>query len=338
MVLKFDDDARCAGSTTARTEVAALQQLIDKCEAFEFGPYRLIPSKRILLAGQDHVELGSCAFDILALLLRHRGEVVSRRQILEQVWPGLTIDEANLRVQMSDLRRALGIAGEGSAYIKNVQGRGYVFVAPVKLLAPCKQTIPNATYSLTGRLPSRSQCVIGRNDTVQTVVSQILACRFRNHRWPWGIGKTTVAVELGHRVASEFNNEVYYVDLGSLKAADMVLPTIATALGCTVQSGDLLAGLTASTADRRLLVIFDCCEHVIEIAAEVTAALFRDAPQVHLIATSREALRAEGETVFIIDPLGLPTEKKELTAEKAFAAASVQLFMQRAASSGYARS
>ena len=84
-----------------------LQKRVDKCEAFEFGPYRLIPSKRTLLAGQDPVELDGRAFDILALLLRHRGEVVTRRHLLDQVWPGVIMDEATLRVQMSELSRAL---------------------------------------------------------------------------------------------------------------------------------------------------------------------------------------------------------------------------------------
>ena len=141
---------------------------------------------------------------------------------------------------------------------------------------------------------------------------------------------------MGHRLASEFNNEVCYVDLGSLKEPDLVLPSMATALGYTVQSDDLLTGLAAFVADRRLLLILDCCEHVIEVAATVAAMLFRDAKQIHLIATSREALRADGETVYFIEPLGLPLESEDLTADEAIAAASVELFMRRAASSGYA--
>src|ERR1044072_9335034 len=108
-----------------------MKQRFDEFESFEFGPYRLIPSERVLLAGEDPVQLGSRAFDILTLLLRHQGEVVSRREILDQVCPDLTIDEANLRVQMSDLRRALKSRDKSSSYIKNVQGRGYVFVAPI---------------------------------------------------------------------------------------------------------------------------------------------------------------------------------------------------------------
>jgi hypothetical protein len=71
----------------------------DECEVFQFGPLRLVPARRLLLAGENRIELGSRAFDILALLVRRRGEVVSRRRILEHVWPDLIVDESNLRVQ-----------------------------------------------------------------------------------------------------------------------------------------------------------------------------------------------------------------------------------------------
>jgi DNA-binding winged helix-turn-helix (wHTH) protein len=114
--------------------LAILQQRLDECEAFEFGQYRLIPSKRIL-TGQKRHQLGSRAFDILELLVRHRGEIVSRREILQQVWPGLTVDETNLHVQISGLRRVLGSRDDGSEYIKNVPGRGYVFVGVVRTVS-----------------------------------------------------------------------------------------------------------------------------------------------------------------------------------------------------------
>ena len=93
-----------------------------------------------------------------------------------------------------------------------------------------------------------------------------------------GIGKTTLAIELGHRLAGEFGSQICYVDLGSLKAPDLVLPTVAVAVGYTVNSDDLLPGLTSFVADRRLLLILDCCEHVIDAVAGLAAALFREAP------------------------------------------------------------
>lgn len=306
-----------------------MQQPVD--EVFEFGPYSLIPSKRVLLAGHTPVELGGRAFDILTLLLRHHGEVVGRRQILDQVWPGLTIDESNLRVQMSELRRVLG-GGKGSAYIKNVQARGYVFVAPAR-----RARAAGTPTSPLARVPEPSKFLLGRDDAIDTLVSRALARRFVTIVGPGASGKTVLALEVGRRLAGEFNSEVHYVDLGSVRAQNLVLRSIARALGYAAQSGDLLQELARFAGDRRLLLIVDCCEHVIDVAANVLAALFHHVPQLHLIATSREPLRADGETVYFLNPLGLPVERDHISAVEALASASVSLLMHNAAVGGYDR-
>ena len=101
-------------------------------EVLKFGRYYLIPSRRLLLDGQQQVELGGRAFDILALLVKRSGEVVTHRQILDQVWQDLTVSESSIRVQVSDLRRAL--ASNCERFIVTVPTRGYVFVAPVQRL------------------------------------------------------------------------------------------------------------------------------------------------------------------------------------------------------------
>jgi DNA-binding winged helix-turn-helix (wHTH) protein len=110
-----------------------LQKNADEPEAFKFGTYCLIPSRRLLLAGQDRIELGSRAFDILVLLVKRCGDVVSSQQIFEYAWPDMIVESSNIRVQMRSLRRALG------AYqrpIVTVRSRGYVFVVPVHHLSP----------------------------------------------------------------------------------------------------------------------------------------------------------------------------------------------------------
>jgi predicted ATPase/DNA-binding winged helix-turn-helix (wHTH) protein len=312
-----------------------LQERANDTEVFQFGPYRLIPSKRLLLLGQDHVELGSRAFDMLVLLVRRHGEVLTRREIIDQVWSDLTVDETNLRAQVAQLRRILGRGEEGEDYVKNVRGRGYVFVAPVQAAASSDAPPAIALPPTRGRLPGRLQRLVGRRQALNAIAARMQACRFLSLVGAGGIGKTTLAIELGHRLAARFDGQVCYIDLGSLKAPDLVMPTIAVALGYTVNSADLLPGLTSFLAERRLLLILDCCEHVIEAVAGLTAAVFRDAPKVHLLVTSREPLRAEGETVLFIEPLDLPAQKPDLTAAEALDSASVQLFMQRAAASGY---
>lgn len=278
--------------------------------------------------------LGSRAFDILVLLLERRGEVVNRRDMIEHVWPDLIVDESNLRVQMSELRRALGTREGGSSFIRTVPGRGYLFVAPVHAVSSCEAPVL-PTMSTLGRLPVRRPNLVGRDHALDALVRQTLAGRFVSIVGPGGIGKTTLAIELGHRLTDEFDNEVFYVDLCSVDAPDLVLPTIAAALGYTATPEDLLTGLTSFVGDRRLLLVIDCCEHVVEAVANAASVLFQKAQSLYLVATSREALRVEGETVYFADPLGLPAVNEDLTAAEALAADSVRLFMHCAMAGGY---
>jgi DNA-binding winged helix-turn-helix (wHTH) protein len=120
-------------SGTDKVQVSSLQKRADEPEAFKFGPYCLIPGRRLLLAGQDRIELGSRAFDILVLLVRRSGDVVSSQQIFKHAWPDMIVESSNIRFQIGGLRRAL------SAYQRSivaVRSRGYVFVVPVQRLSP----------------------------------------------------------------------------------------------------------------------------------------------------------------------------------------------------------
>ena len=304
-------------------------------EVFRFGPYRLLPSNRALLLGERQLELGSRAFDILVMLVRAHGAVISRKEILSKVWPDVVVDETNLRAQIAQLRHVLQQDADTDTYISNVRGRGYVFIAPVERIAATPAPPTPAIRPTRWRLPGRLHRLIGRQETLTLLSSQLREHRFIAIVGPGGVGKTTAAIELGHRVAADFDNDVCYVDLGSLSAADQVLPTVALSLGYPVQSGDLLAGLASFLADRNMLLILDCCERVIDAVSELSATLFSHAPRVHLLATSRETLRAEGEVVHLLEPLQVPSDKPSLTAVEALTAPSVQLFMQRATASGY---
>src|SRR5258708_12272940 len=101
-------------------------------QAISFGPYRLLTEQRLLLEGDRPVRLGSRAFDILAALVERAGEVVGKEQLIARAWPQTFVEEANLKIQMSALRRALGDGQGGNRYVITVPGRGYNFVAPVR--------------------------------------------------------------------------------------------------------------------------------------------------------------------------------------------------------------
>jgi len=91
-----------------------------------FRDFEVWPGDRLLLRGRQPVCIGSRAFDLLVVLLRSRGEIVSKEAIVEYVWPSTTVEESNLRFQVASLRKALGADRE---LIKSIPGRGYLFAA-----------------------------------------------------------------------------------------------------------------------------------------------------------------------------------------------------------------
>ena len=99
--------------------------------AISFGPFHILPSQRLLLEGDQPLRLGSRAFDILVVLVERAGELVSKNELRSLVWPGTFVEDGNLKVQVSALRRTLRDGEDGSRYITTVAGRGYRFVAPV---------------------------------------------------------------------------------------------------------------------------------------------------------------------------------------------------------------
>jgi DNA-binding winged helix-turn-helix (wHTH) protein len=100
-------------------------------EAFTFGPFCLQPGLRVLRKGSAEVRLGSRALDMLVALVEHAGTVLTHRELMGVAWPDLVVEESNVRVQVSNLRRALGCGRDGLKYISSVAARGYCFVAEV---------------------------------------------------------------------------------------------------------------------------------------------------------------------------------------------------------------
>jgi predicted ATPase/DNA-binding winged helix-turn-helix (wHTH) protein len=305
-----------------------------------FGPFRLLAAERLLYQGDVALRLGSRALDILIVLVERAGEVVSKRDLIARVWPDVVVDESSLRVQLVSLRKALGDGQAGARYVTNVPGRGYCFVAPVSRAAtPARlQTITErpiaASKPVSGydtQLPAQLTRMVGREDAVRIISSQLAGQRFVSIVGPGGMGKTTVAVSVSHVFVAEFEVPACFVDLGALTTPDLVAATIASALGVVVESANPLPSLMAFLRHRRLLLVLDCCEHVVEVTATLAERIFRDAPEVHILATSREKLRVEGEHVHRLMPLESPPDEEGLTAAKALAYSAVQLFVERAA-------
>jgi predicted ATPase/DNA-binding winged helix-turn-helix (wHTH) protein len=304
--------------------------------AVSFGPFRLFAAERQLKKGDEPVQLGGRALDTLIALVERAGEVVTQGELISRVWPDVTVEEANLRVHIASLRKALGDRREGTRYIVTVPGRGYSFVAPVTLSMP--QSSPSreaAVFDRPQRLPPKLTRMIGRDDTIRALSAQLMMYRFVSIVGAGGVGKTTVAISVAHMLLDGFEGAVFFIDLAALTDARLVPTAVARALGLMVPARDPLRSLAAFIGDKKMLLVLDNCEHVIDAAATVAERVFDETPQAHVLTTSHEALRVEGEHVHLLYALDCPPEDSGLTAVEALACPAVQLFMERAAASGH---
>src|SRR5882757_7054951 len=169
--------------------------------AISFGPYRLLAAQRLLLERDKPVRLGSRAFDVLAALVERAGEVVGKEQLIARAWPHTFVEESNLKIQVSALRRALGDGQGGNRYVITVPGRGYNFVAPVRREEPSRASPPPTVASaVMHNLPFAVTRMIGREDAVAALVARLLRQRLVTVVGPGGIGKTTVALAVAERM------------------------------------------------------------------------------------------------------------------------------------------
>jgi predicted ATPase/DNA-binding winged helix-turn-helix (wHTH) protein len=299
-----------------------------------FGPFRLSVTERLLEKEGVRVRLGSRALDILIALVERPAEVVTKKELFARVWPNLVVDEGSLRYHVSALRKALSEGRSGTRYVTNVSGRGYCFVAPISRAAAAPAPLRNSLAHSPVGLPPSPTRMVGREEAIQLVSEELTARRFLTIVGPGGIGKTTIATAVGHSMLASFDGAVHYVDFGSLGIPSLVPNRVALTAGLPGNFDDPLAALHAFLRDRRMLLVLDSCEHLIETIAPLAERIFQAAPEVHILATSREPLQVEGEQVHRIHPLAFPPDDESLTAAQALAFPAVQLFVERAAAHG----
>jgi predicted ATPase/DNA-binding winged helix-turn-helix (wHTH) protein len=298
--------------------------------AISFGPFRLLATQRLLLEGDNPVRLGSRAFDILVFLIERAGEVVGKEELIARVWPRTFVEEANLKIQVSALRRALGDGQGGNRYIVTVVGRGYNFVAPVGLEESSGVPSPPRTAAtVVHNLPFAATRMIGREEAVAALVSRLSRQRLVTIIGPGGIGKTTVALAVAEHMIASYEDGLWLVDLAPLGDPRLVPSAVATVLGLESRSDEPLPALVAALRGSRMLLVLDNCEPVIDAAASLAVAILGQAPAVSILATSREPLRVAGEREYRLGPLSSPQPSSNLTAADASAFPAVQLFVER---------
>ncbi len=293
-----------------------------------FGPFELNAAERSLKKAGHVIPLGGRAYDILIALLESAGEVVGKAELIARAWPDVTVEEGSLRVHLSALRKALGDGQFGDKYIANIQGHGYSFIAPVARL-PADDDRVNASAG-TSNLPPALGRMVGRNNVVLEMQGLLQAGRrLITVLGAGGIGKTTVALSVGHGALADFTGAAFFADLSTVNDQEHLIGAIASAVGLGPHLVDPKQALLNFLRPRRALIILDSCEHLIEKIAEIAGSIFQNAPGIYILATSREALHVPGEHVLRLCPLDCPPEQAGLTASEVIAYPAVRLFAER---------
>ncbi|UVC10494.1 winged helix-turn-helix domain-containing protein [Rhizobium sp. TH2] len=305
----------------------------DTADRLTFGPFTLSVSQRLLARDEAPIDLGARAMDLLITLASAPNKLMSKQDLISQVWPDVIVEEGSLRFHMTGLRKALGDGQDGARYITTIAGRGYCFVAPItrRRAPPAARSNADFPHAI---LPSRLDRMVGREEDIIRLSDKLMKSRMVTIVGVGGVGKTTVATAVAHNVAPSFNGAVLFADYGMLSDSGLVAAGIASMLGLPVGSEDVRPSLLAYLQDKQILLILDTCEHLIDAIADLASNIIDSAPQVYLLATSREALRIEAESIYRLDTLACPPDDPDISSEMILSFPAIQLFMERAAASG----
>jgi predicted ATPase/DNA-binding winged helix-turn-helix (wHTH) protein len=262
-----------------------------------FGPaqrFELQPAERRLLVDGKPAALGRRALDVLIALAERPDHLLTKSELLDRVWPGLVVEEANLQMQISNLRKVLG--GE---LITTVPGRGYRFAATVGSAAAKSAAAPAATRVLAGpRLIGRDLDLARLEGLLQAGSGACVTLVGSS-----GVGKTSLA----RAAAARWPDRSVWVDLAALAQGQQIAGALARALDLQLTGGEAEAPaqLLAALQGQVLLLVLDNAEHLIESCAEL-ATLLRPLASVQLLVTSQVPLAVAGERVLRLEPLALP--------------------------------
>jgi predicted ATPase/DNA-binding winged helix-turn-helix (wHTH) protein len=276
---------------------------------YAVGDFEVRPGERRVLCGGAPVALGSRAFDLLLCLIEHRDRVVDKSELLELVWPGVVVEEANLTVHVSALRKLLGAQA-----VATVPGRGYRFA-----MAVAETTSEAPVRENRHSLPAERDAFVGRAGALGELSQRIRSgARLVSVLGIGGTGKTRLATRYGRNALSEFPGGVWFCDLAPARGLDGVVSAVAHGLNVPLGRDDPVVQLGHAIAGRgRCLVILDNFEQVARDAQSTLGLWLDRAEQACFVVTTREVLGLPGEDVLALPPLP--------------SADAVALFVQRAA-------
>jgi predicted ATPase len=276
--------------------------------------------KRTVRLNGNFLSLGARAFDLLVALHARRDRMVTKNELLDLVWAGQVVEESNIQVQVSALRKALG-----RDVLATIPGRGYQWTLG--------DFEPRATALISAPARVTAHGLVGRNVEIAEFSALLAASRWVVILGAGGIGKTSLAraviAEYQDLHAGAGMEPACWVDLTTIERPDQLVAAIGKAALVSLRDDqNAETELFQALSGRGFILVLDNCEHVAECVVQWTTVLLTRAPNVRVLATSQEPFRSAAVHTYRLQALAIPAI--EATAERIRETDSVRLLLRRA--------
>lgn len=291
--------------------------------------------REVCVDGQPRY-IGARAFEILELLVKAAGKLVSKDEIMEAVWPDTIVVENNIQVHISTLRK---LFGGKHGWIRTESGRGYRLAPPVDAThathAAHAGRLPDALEPVrsvrTGAAPRKCP-LIGREPEAAELHALLEREAFVTLVGPGGVGKTHLALEVAAAWSAVRGIEMVRIDLAGCPGGATLESAVLGALGLPGGPAAGQADVVRAIGGQRVMLVFDNAEQHVGELADLCEAIADENAGAILVVTSREPLRVAGERVYRVGPLPVPPAGA--TEGEIVACGAVRMFLARARAMG----
>jgi predicted ATPase/DNA-binding winged helix-turn-helix (wHTH) protein len=279
------------------------------------------------------VRLRPQVWAVLVCLAREHGRVVTKSELLDEVWPGLVVTDSSLARAVCELRNALG--ERDGKLVKTFPRRGYMLSPAVAMPVSEGDARPRERYEISseGRhnIPAEVDIMVGRDGDSDALVELLSLHRVVTISGAGGIGKTRLAKAVTWARVGLHRDGVWWVDLGGMSSPDWAPAAVAgTAL---LQLGESHGPdtLARELIDRNLLLVLDNCEHLADAVAQFVRAVLSAEIGIRILVTSQVPLHVEGEHLYRLDSLAVPSVPQSPDEAMRFGAVALFVAQARAA-------